>query len=99
MDRVSSFLGFAQRSGKLASGAQGVCAALQKGKVKCLIIATDCSQNTLDRYTAMAAKFRVPCYRYGSKVSLGQAIGKAPRSLIAVLDSGFARAIAAEVDR
>lgn len=99
MDRVASLLGFAQRSGQLASGAEGVGAALRKGKAKCLIIAYDCSQNTLEKYTAMAARCRVPYYRYSSKVGLGQAIGKAPRSILAVLDSGFARAIASELDR
>ncbi|HKM18135.1 MAG TPA: ribosomal L7Ae/L30e/S12e/Gadd45 family protein [Limnochordia bacterium] len=99
MDRVFSLLGFAQRSGKIASGAQGVCAVLRKEQAKCLIIAADCSQNTLRKYTAMAARFSVPYYRYGSKLRLGQAIGKAPRSLVAVLDYGFAQAIASELNR
>jgi len=99
MDRVISLLGFAQRSRKLASGAEGVCAALRKGRAVCLIIADDCSQNTLEKYTTMAARFQVPYYRYGSRADLGRAIGKAPRSVIAVLDSSFARAIASELDR
>ena len=98
MDRVSSFLGFAQRSGKLASGAQGYVLHCRRAKSM-----LDYRNRLLSKHSgpiySNGRQISVPCYRYGSKVSLGQAIGKAPRSLIAVLDSGFARAIAAEVDR
>ena len=43
--RMASLLGFAQRSGQLASGAEGVGAALRKGKAECLIIAYDCPKH------------------------------------------------------
>lgn len=96
MDKVYSLLGFAQRAGKIVSGEQGVITAIRRGKVFCLIIATDCSQNTLRRHSALAATHAVPCYLYGNKMELGQAVGKAQRALVAVLDSGFAQAIMLE---
>ena len=97
MDKVFALLGFAQRSGKVVSGEQGVASALHRDKVHCLIVAKDSSQNTLRKYSAKAAAQNVPVYLFGTKLELGQAIGKAQRSLIAVLDSGFARAIELEL--
>ncbi|HHT37317.1 MAG: L7Ae/L30e/S12e/Gadd45 family ribosomal protein [Candidatus Wallacebacter cryptica] len=97
MDKVFSLLGFAQRSGKAVSGEQGVMTALHRGKVHCLIVAKDSSQNTLRKFSAKAAAQNVPVYVCGTKLELGLAIGKAQRSLIAVIDSGFARAIASEL--
>jgi len=97
MDRIYSLLGFAQRSGKLVSGEEGVASALRRGRVHCLIIATDSSQNTQQRYKAMAKARNVCWYLFGTKTELGQAIGKAQRSLIAVTDPSFARAIGLEL--
>ena len=75
------------------SGEQGVASALRKGKVHCLIIAGDSSDNTRHKFLAMANNSDVPTYIYGEKNSLGQAVGKPRRAIIAVLDRGFSETI------
>lgn len=93
MTKAFSLLGFAQRAGKLVSGEDGVQGALRKKNAYCLIIAEDSSENTLKKFMFLAEKYRVPVYIYGTKVQLGQAIGKSRRALVLIQDPGFAQAI------
>ena len=58
-----------------------------------ILIAEDTSERTASEFTAIAQKANVKCIIYGDKAQLGKAIGKPPKNLIAVNDSGFAAAI------
>lgn len=91
--KVYTLLGFAQRSGALASGETAVASTLRRGSAKLLVMATDVSKNTEERLIAMAEGRSVPIVRFGTKASLGLAVGKAQRAALAVLDAGFARSI------
>lgn len=93
MQTITSMLGFAQASGKLASGEQGVEMALRKGKVRLLIMATDCSENSKQKYRCLAKAHNTLMMTYSSKEELGRVIGKPQRAAVAVLDPGFAQVI------
>lgn len=98
MARFYSYLGLAQRAGKLASGEDAVEAAVRRGKVHLVIVACDASANTKDRFEHMAKYRRIDILLAGSKAQLGAAVGKAQRAVIGVLDRGFASLLKSAVE-
>lgn len=104
--KVYALLGFAQKAGKLVSGDDSVFIALGKKSLKMVIVAEDLSANSRKKfeqklYAADKEKKRdvgTAVWTFGTKVSLGHAIGKSPRGLIAVMDDNFAKAIAKNLE-
>ncbi len=91
--RILSLLGFAQRAGKLVSGDAGVRAMLQKKRASLILIAADAADNTKEVFVRLSTQAKVEWREYATKDALGQAIGKPQRSVLAVVDAGFARTI------
>lgn len=89
MSKLKSALGLAQKAGKVAAGDIGVEGALQGRKAKLLLIAQDAAEATKKNLHSTAARYSVPVYEVLSKIELGLAIGKSPRSSIAILDKNF----------
>lgn len=89
MSKLRFALGLAQKAGKVAAGDLSVEGALQNRKVKLLLIAADAAETTKKNLHLMAARYSVPVYEVLSKAELGLAIGKSPRSSVAILDKNF----------
>ena len=94
MDKVLSFLGIAQKAGKLESGSFLCEKAIKGKKAKLVIVAEDAQKNTVSMISNKCTYYKVPFSFYGSKEALGHAIGKGERSCVAVTDQGFADGIA-----
>ncbi len=77
-DRVLSMLGMAAKAGAVASGGFLTEKAIKEHKA-----------NISNKTTF----YKVPLCFYGTKETIGHAIGKADRSCVAVLDRGFADSI------
>lgn len=92
-DKFSTMLGFAQRAGKIVSGESAAQAALKKNKGNLIIIAQDASQRTKDSYQKLGSRNNVPCRETGTQYELGRIIGRSPRSVIVVMDEGFAKTL------
>lgn len=92
-NKVLSMLGLAERARKLASGEFATEKAIKSCEAFLVIVAEDASDNTKKMFLNMCAYYNVPILILGKKESLGHAIGKELRSSIAVLDSGFGKAI------
>jgi ribosomal protein L7Ae-like RNA K-turn-binding protein len=92
-DKVYTMLGLAQRAGGVASGEAAVAASLGRGKARLVILAHDASENTVRRFRSLAQQQNVPYVFFGTKESLGHAIGKAPRAALAVEDRRFAQTL------
>lgn len=92
-DKVLSMLGLAMKAGKVVSGEFAVDEAGKSGEAKLILIAQDASARTYKSITDMCRYYDVPFEVYGTKDSLGHAIGKENRALIAVTDTGFATKI------
>lgn len=88
--KVEAALGFAQVTGRLASGDMAVTRALRRGKVYLVIIAEDSGRRTVRRYRHLCEALGVPWRRWGSKVELGRLLGRPARSVVGVLDPDFA---------
>ncbi len=92
-NKVLSLLGLAAKGRNLVSGEFQTLEAIRKGSAMLVIIAEDASDNTKKLFTDKSAFYHVPVAGYGTKVSLGHAIGKEQRSAVGVCDAGLADAI------
>ena len=92
-DKVLSYLGLAMRGRNLVSGEFQTEDAIKSGKAILVIVAEDASENTKKLFRDKCSYYEVPVYSYGTKQSLGRAIGKDQRSSLAVTDAGLAQAI------
>lgn len=89
-------LGLAQKAGKLASGDTAVQYAVKAGKAFVIILAEDASENSRKDIINMGKNYDTPVLTGLTKAELGQAIGKAQRTAIAVLDINFHKMISKE---
>lgn len=92
-NKIYSLLGLAQRGGHVASGGFMVENSVKSGKTCLVIIATDASENTRNKFSNMCAYRQIPIIFFGTGEELGHAIGKEMRISIAVTDQGLAGAI------
>ena len=92
-NRILSGLSLAQKAGQIASGEFAVEKAVKSRMAFLVIVASDASDNTKKKMQNMAAFYKTPLYFYASKDELGGCIGKEYRSMVAVLNQGFASSI------
>ncbi len=92
-DRVLSLLGLASRAGKIAAGGFSAEEAVKSRKARLVLIAEDTQSNTVKKFTDKCTFYKVPLRFYGTKESLGHAVGRESRACIAVTDRGFAESI------
>lgn len=97
-DKVISLLGLAERAGKIASGEFAAEKAVKTGKAFLVVVAEDASANTKKKFKDMCQYYQVSFACYAEKETLGRGIGKELRASLAVLDSGFAKAIEKQMD-
>ena len=90
-DRVLSLLGLAVKAGKVVSGEFSTENSVKTHKAKIVIIAEDASDNTKKKFRDKCKFYNVPCFLYGTKNTLGHAMGKQDRACAAVEDRGFAK--------
>ena len=85
-----TFLGFAQKAGKVVSGENTVEAKI-KDRGSCLVVvAEDAPEHTKERMQRLAEQYHVKYTVFGEKNRLGQSIGKSPRNVILISDKNFA---------
>jgi len=96
--KVLNLLGLATRAGKTASGEFMTEKALKSGKAYLVIVSEEASDNTKKMFENSCAYYKVPVYQFGMKEELGHAMGKEMRASLAVLDSGFAKALREKLD-
>ena len=85
--KLASMLSLAQRAGCIASGEEGVEAAIKK-KISVLVIrAEDAADNTKKKFLNKADFYKVNVVVYGRKQDLGKYIGKNSRSVISVTEN------------
>ena len=94
MDKIKALnlLGLAYRARGLINGEDNVIDNLQKGKCQMVIVASDASNKTID-------KFQKKCYFYNVEVclefnteELSHALGKGLVRIVALTDKGFKKA-------
>lgn len=93
MDKIYSMLSLAMKAGKLASGEFSTEKSIKGGTARLVIVSEDASDNTKKMFSNMCAFYKVPRYFFGTKETLGHAIGKTMRSSLAVTDENFTKSL------
>lgn len=93
LKKILSYIGLAQKAGKIASGEFMTEKMVKSGNAFLVIIADDASANTKKKFTNMCEFYEVPICFLADKEQLGHGMGKELRASCAVTDEGFASAI------
>lgn len=88
--RVTGLLGVARKAGRVRSGATQVEEALSRERLALLIVAGDAEPATVEAFATRAAAVGTPVTRFGTKDSLGRAIGQEHRAVVGIADPGLA---------
>ena len=97
--KIDSYLGFAVKSRNLICGYNTCVAAMNKGKIKLLLVAEDISQNTEEKILRAAEKKRVLCRRYGAVSELSRITGEENAGIFGIIDENFANVILKEIEK
>ena len=92
--KIYGLIGICQKAGKLVSGEFSCEDAIKKGTACLVILAKDASENTRKKFKDRCNYRNVPLLEFGTKESLGNAIGKVKRATIGVVDKTLAEKIA-----
>ncbi len=89
-DKILNLLGLAYRAHKTVLGEQ----VLKRiGNVKLLILASDISEKSRERYLKKCHYYRIDSMEDFSSVELSQALGKENVKVIGIIDEGFKKTI------
>ncbi|MDQ0161775.1 YlxQ family RNA-binding protein [Aeribacillus alveayuensis] len=97
-EKWNRLLGLANRARKVISGEELVLKEIRNGRAKLVLLSQDASNNTIKKITNKCRYYEIPFVFVNDRYSLGQAIGKAHRVVVAVTDEGFASTIKALLD-
>lgn len=90
MNKRLNLLGLAQVAGGLISGESSVIEAVQNGKARHVIAATDLSERSLKAIKNKCDFYQVPLSLEFTQAEISQALGK-KRSVCAFTNQGFAK--------
>ncbi len=90
VDRVLQMLGIGRKANLVGSGEFKTEESVKGGAAHLVLIATDASNNTKKKFKDMCSFYHVPCCEYGTKETLGRALGQEERSSVCVNDAGMA---------
>lgn len=93
IDKALNMISIAMKAGKLASGEYACEEAIKGGTAFLCIVATDASANTKKSFSNSCEFYEVQYVEYGTKESLGHAIGKEYRASIVVCDENLSLSI------
>lgn len=91
---ITRLLGLGLRAGNVVIGVQGVRAGLQRGKMSCVVLASDASPRTIEKVARLADAKQIPVVRGPAAAELGAGLGKPPVQAVGVTDPALARGIA-----
>jgi len=91
--KALSLAGLAARAGKVMSGEFAVDKAIKTGKAFLVIAAEDASDNTRKKFLNSCKYYQIPFRICSDKETLGHAIGRQERAVIAISDRGLAEAV------
>ncbi|MBQ1407970.1 MAG: ribosomal L7Ae/L30e/S12e/Gadd45 family protein [Eubacterium sp.] len=98
-DKLSAYLGFAAKAGKLMNGYNTCLSLIDKRKVRLLIVAEDSSDNTKEKMQRKSRAGKTEFRIFGTSEELSRITGKTESTVFAVTDEGFAKVIRNEIDR
>lgn len=86
-------MGLATRAGKIVFGSEACKSAIEKKKVKLVIIAEDASEKTKLNFRKICEQYNIPIYEELQIEVLSKAIGKDNKAIVGVSDINFSNEI------
>lgn len=99
MNKICTYLGFAKKSGNLFMGSETCIINMKKDKVKLLIVAEDCAENSKKKLVKCAENHKVPYRIFGETDVLSHAAGSPGRTSFAITDDNFAKVLMENIDK
>lgn len=93
INKLLNFIGLTRKSGNIIIGSNLVETALNKNKVRVIIVTKDASENTRDKIMSLAKRKNVKVINTLYKEDLGYALGKSEISVAGVTDARMAEVI------
>lgn len=97
-NKAGRYLGLARRAGKLAAGYDTCTELIKKRKVKLLLLTSDLSEKTTEKFYGLAETHKIPIYTYGTSDHMFHITGMPNRNIFAVLDENLANAVKSELE-
>ena len=97
-EQIFNFLGLAMRARKVKVGESVLISEIKKRNIKLVILSTDASDNAKKNIKNKCDTYHVPFRVFGTRVELGQSLGKEERVNVGVTDSGFAKKLMSMID-
>lgn len=97
--KVLGLVGLGLRGRLAVVGVQQVRDAAKRGKLKIALVASDASQNSLDKVESLLAAREVAIVRSFSGRELGEVAGRELVAVIGVSDAGLANGISSAIPR
>jgi len=88
-----NMLGLAMRARQVVVGESTVIQTVQKRQVALVILSEEASERTKKTVTNKCHSYDIPYRIFGEKAVLGHAVGKGPRTVLAIRDKNFATKI------
>ncbi len=93
-NNILTFIGLMRRAGALQLGADAVFDACRQGRARLVVTASDAAGNTARAAWAAAEEAGTPHIALAhTKADLGRALGRGDCAVLAITDTGFARAL------
>jgi predicted RNA-binding protein YlxR (DUF448 family)/ribosomal protein L30E len=99
LERIASYISLANKAGKVISGSDKILDGFRKGTPELLVLATDISPDSAEKFIAVARKAGVETHYVLTKDRLGALLGKDLRSAAAIVQSGFVATLRLELTR
>lgn len=90
-EKLCGLLGLATRAGKTVFGTEACISAIEKNKVKLLLIATDASERTKTNFKEICKKNNIQVIEKLKIEVLSKAIGKVDKAVAGVIDTNFSK--------
>lgn len=91
--KIYSFIGLARKAGALCAGEGQTEGAVKSHKAVLVLITEDASGNTRKKFQNACKSQSVECLLFGTKVQLGEMLGKEMISVVAITDQRFSEKI------
>ncbi|WP_276661998.1 L7Ae/L30e/S12e/Gadd45 family ribosomal protein [Syntrophomonas wolfei] len=88
-----AILGFAQKAGKISSGALAAKSSILRRRAFLLIVSNDIAENAKQGLISSCQKQKIPWVVMGNKYEIGACIGKAYRVAVTINDPGMAESL------
>ncbi len=91
--RILGLIGLAARARKICFGADSVEEQIKKKKVFLIIVATNSSNRTKEKFRKLSEEYKIPIIIQGEIETLSKAIGKSNKAIIGIEEQNIANEI------